>query len=57
MQNDDVVFHWTIIAVNWVEENAKELLKVITQEWITLCGYSFVSPFMEREKKKSLQKS
>ena len=60
VQNDDVLFHWSIIAANWIEEDVKVLLKLITQEWITLRGHSFVSSFMEtfkREKKKTLQKS
>ncbi len=60
LQDDDVLFHWSIVAANWLEEDAHELLKIIVDHWIAMRGFSFVSSFIEqykREQKKTLEKS
>lgn len=60
VQESDVLFHWSMIASNWVEEDADELLKTIVNHWVTLRGFSFVSGFNEQYKKehtKTLEKS
>ncbi len=60
VQDNDVLFHWSMIASNWVEEDADELLKTIVNHWVTMRGFSFVSGFNERykkEQKKTLEKS
>ena len=59
LKNEDVLFYWSLVSVDWGEESA-ELLKLIAQQWITIRGFSFVSGFMElykQNKKKTLQKS
>lgn len=58
--DDDVQFYWIMLAVEWEEEEAQELLRLIVQHWITLRGFSFASAIMEKYKqthKKSIQKS
>ena len=55
--NDEVLFYWSMVADNWDET---ELLKEISQHWITIRGFSYVSAFMENYKqsqKKSTQKA
>ena len=36
MDNDDVLFHWAMISVNWNEEEASALLSMMVEHWITL---------------------
>ena len=60
MDNEDMQFLWSIIAANWVEKEGNELLRMITEQWITLRGFSFASSFNEEYKKqhqKTLEKS
>ena len=60
MDNDDVLFHWAMISVNWNEEEASALLSMMVEHWITLRGFSFASAFIEKYKqscKKNIQKS
>ena len=60
MQNEDVLFYWSITSVNWDTAESNELLKLIVDHWITVRGFSFASGFMENFKKsikKSTQKS
>ena len=59
-ENEDVLFYWAIISVNWDAGEATELLRLITEHYITIRGFSFTSAFMERykqTKKKTTQKS
>ena len=58
--NDDVLFYWSMISVNWEVEEADVLLKMIIEHWITVRGFSYTSAFLERYKqanKRSVQKS
>lgn len=60
MDNEDVLFYWSLVSVDFDEAESNELLKLIIQHWITVRGFSFVSGFMEKYKqrnKKSTQKS
>ena len=59
-ENEDVLFYWDIIAVNWESTEAKELLHIIINQFITVRGFSFASGFMEmykQSKHKSTQKA
>lgn len=58
--DEDVLFAWSIVSVNWEEEEAKVLLRMIAEHWITMRGFSFASAVVERYKhsaKKNVQKS
>jgi len=60
IENEDVTFYWSILALNWEENEAGALLQMIVEHWITIRGFSFTSGFMEKYKcknKKSVQKS
>ena len=59
VENDDVQYHWSILAANWGDE-AAVLLKLITEHWITIRGFSSVSAFLElykQKNKRSIEKS
>ena len=56
---NDVQYHWSILAANWGDE-AAVLLKLITEHWITIRGFSSVSAFLElykQKNKRSIEKS
>ena len=36
-----VLFYWSIISVNWDEEEAKELLEMMIEQWVSVRGFSF----------------
>ena len=60
IENEDVLFYWTIIATDWEEEEATVLLKLAADLFVTIRGFAFVSFWMElrkQETKKSTQKS
>lgn len=59
-KDEDVLFYWSLVSVNWEEEDAKTLLCMIIEHWITIQGFSNASAFMEKYKqahKKGVQKS
>lgn len=47
LQNDDVLFYWTLVAINWTEETFQELLKLITEHWIAIRNFPHASAFLE----------
>ena len=58
--NEDVLFHWETISINWESTEASELLHIMIQQFVTVRGFSFARGFMElykQSKKKSTQKS
>ena len=60
IENEDVLFYWSMISINWASKEADDLLKMIIEHYITVRGFSFASAFMEKFKqstKKSTQKS
>ena len=60
VENEDVLFHWTLVATDWEEEEATALLKLVADLFVTIRGFAFVSSWMElrkQETKKSTQKS
>ena len=58
--DEDVLFYWSMLSVNWGEETAQVLLCKIVEHWVTLRGFSHASAFIEKYKqssKKNIQKS
>ena len=58
MQNDDVLYYWSLISSEW-EEERELLLPMIIDLWITMRGFSFASAWIENYKianKKTIQK-
>ncbi len=59
-ENEDVLFYWSMVSVNWAEEESRVLLGMIADLYITIRGFSFASAWMERYKqahKKTVEKS
>ena len=48
LKDDDVLYYWDIMSVNWDAPESNKLLKLISEHWITLRGFSFASSFMEK---------
>jgi len=58
--DEDVQFHWSIVAADFGEAEEKILLDMIIDLWVTIQGFSFVSGWIEAYKqsnKRNLQKS
>ena len=51
-EDDEVQFHWCIIASDMDADVSKHLLKKIIEMWITIRGFSFTKCYMELYKKK-----
>jgi hypothetical protein len=60
-ENEDVLYHWSVLSANWREEEVnQELFKMIINHWVTIRGFSFTSAFMEtykQRKRKTVKKS
>ena len=52
ISDDDVLFYWSMLSVDWEEEEAQVLLHMIAEHWMTLRGFSFASAFMEKYKQR-----
>ena len=50
VEDPDIQFFWTIIAVHIPDDSAQALLKELVEEWITLRVHSFGRRFMETYK-------
>ena len=48
--NDDVQVYWEYLSMEWEEEIASSLLKLLTEHWITIRGHSQASAFLEHYK-------
>ena len=60
LKNEDVLFHWSIVACDWEQEEAEALLQQVVKMWVTIRGFSYASAWVEKFKStsaKSLQKS
>lgn len=60
LENEDIPFHWACFSVNWDATESEELLRRISELYITIRGFSFASGVMEQYKralKKSTQKT
>ena len=58
--NDDVQFFWALVSASWEGGESQALLELVVEQYVTVCGFSFASGWMEEYKqanKKSLQKS
>ncbi|KAL5518083.1 hypothetical protein EMCRGX_G003761 [Ephydatia muelleri] len=59
-QSEDVLFHWSLIAATWDDEEAAKLMTMIVELWVTVRGFSLASAWIEQYKgatKKTLQKA
>ena len=60
MDNDDILFYWSMLTASWEESVADKILTMIVDLWITIRGFSLASAWVEEFKahnKKTLQKS
>ena len=60
MASEDVALHWNTVSANWEIEEKQALFPMISDLWITMCGFSFASAWIEKYKehsKKTMQKS
>ena len=54
LNNDDVLFHWYIVALDIKnEEEGLELLKHMTELWLTIRGYSICKTWMDLYKRQA----
>ena len=60
MDSKEVKLHWTTLAAEWESCEAKLLLEMVVDLWVTMRGFSYASAWLEKYKdasKKTLQKS
>ena len=53
LKNEDVQFHWSIVACDWEEEEAEALLEQVVKMWVTIRGFSYASAWVEKFKSTS----
>ena len=41
--NEEVLFHWSILSANWEPEEEQALFLMITEMWVTIRGFAYVS--------------
>ena len=59
-ENTRGFFYWSMLSIDWEEEESSELLRYIVEHWVTVRGFSFAGAYLEKykqEHKKSVQKS
>jgi len=52
-ENEDVKFYWSMVANNWVEEEANTLIAMMIDHWVTMRGFSYTSAFLESYKQEN----
>ena len=60
VNNENVLFGWSIVSASWEEEAASVVLHMIAEHWLKLRGFSLASALVEKYKqsaKKNDQKS
>ena len=60
LANEELLFYWSLVSVNWSEMESSELLRMIAEHWITIRGFSSTSAFNElykQQNKKTVEKS
>ena len=60
MECDEVKYHWNMLSVSWELEEGKALFPMITELWVTMCGFAYASAWVEQykqEARKCTQKS
>ena len=50
INDEQVQYHWDVVSGHWEPEEAEALLPMITQLWVTMCGYSYASAKVEQHK-------
>lgn len=58
--DEDVLFYWEMLSINWEGSESNQLLQNIVRHYITVRGFSFTSGIMEKYKqstKKCTQKT
>jgi hypothetical protein len=60
LTNEELLFYWALVSVNWSDEESSTLQKLMVEHWITLRGFSSASAINElykQEHNKTVQKS
>lgn len=58
--DNDVQSQWAILSAGWESDEKEALFPLIVNLWVTMCGFAFVSAWVEQHKqltKKCMQKS
>ena len=55
--SEDVLFHWAFLSANWEREEEQALFPMITELWVTMCGFAFASAWVEKHKERSKKTS
>jgi len=50
INDEQVQYHWDVVSGHWEPEETEVLLPMITQLWVTMCGYSYASAKVEQHK-------
>ena len=50
LHNEEVLFYWDLISGMWEDKEREALLQMITEQWITIRGFSYASAWMESHK-------
>ena len=50
MKDKDVLFCSLMVAVNWEVGESDALMRLMSEQWVTLRGFSYVSAFVEKYK-------
>ena len=53
MENEEVLFHWSMIAVDIDKEHANELLQEIVMLWVTIRGFAVAASWLEHYKEEA----
>ena len=57
IESEEVQLYWCMVTVDWMTEVASTLLDLLIDNYVKLCGHSTASAWLEKYKKKSVQKS
>ena len=50
LKDEDVLFYWSLVSADWEDGESEALLMMIIDMWITICGFSFASAWIEKYK-------
>ena len=53
MENEEVLFHWSMIAVDIDEEHTNELPQEIVMLWVTIRGFAVAASWLEHYKEEA----
>ena len=60
LDNEDVLFLWSMLSADWAEDSADALLQMLVNQWVKIRGFSCASAWLEEFKvsqKKTTQKT